>query len=146
MSFKIISPYTMKYGEFPDVLFGRATNGSLYFDSTHYIAKQGDEKKHCVNDFNQKFRHWIEAISQAYSLPSDEIVFTDEATGHVLIEESLALLFVSYVDPDFCIYILERVSEVLQNGVSLSDTCVIHIIKERFSKDYLLAKMEEYGE
>lgn len=68
----------MRYGEFPDLSFGKSVRGAI---------------------------------------SPNEIVITDQATGHILIDESLALLFVSYVDADFCIYIIERLSEVLLNGV-----------------------------
>lgn len=141
---KITSPYKMRYGEFPDLLFGKSVNGAHYFDFTHYITQQGDENKHSVEDFVLKFKPWFEAVSIAYELSPDEIIATDQATGHILIDESLALLFVSYVDADFCIYIIERLSEVLLNGVALSDTSILQMVKGRFSIEYLLTIIKEH--
>lgn len=136
----------MRYGEFPDVLFGKTENGGLYFDSTHYIAKKGDKSKHSIEDFTQKFKHWIEAVCKVYRISPDEVIIIDEATQHVLIDETLALLFIAYVDMDFCIYMIERVSELQLNGFALSDTCIMDMLKERFSTDFLLANMKQDGE
>ena len=38
------------------------------------------------------------------------MIIRDEASGHLLIDECLALLFVVYIDPAFGVYLLERVT------------------------------------
>lgn len=65
------------------------------------------------------------------------MIVQDETTGHILIDESLALLFVAYIDPDFGIYMLERISEMLWRGITLSDTHVLMLANERLTKDQL---------
>lgn len=68
---------------------------------------------------------------------------TDEATGHVLIDQSLALLFVGYIDPAFGVYMTERMSELFLDGVTLSDTRIVQAIRNRLTKDELLKLIDE---
>lgn len=127
----------IRYGEFPDLLFGKSDDGLVYFDATHYILQKGDVRKHNIKSFEIGFMHWKNAVHEAYSIPAQDMVVTDEVTGHLLIEESLALLFVAYIDPEFAVYILERISEMLLRGITLSDTRILMLASERLSKDQL---------
>lgn len=137
MKLKTVTPYTLKYREFPELLFGKSETGIVYFDATFYVMQKGDSQKHSPVDFIRKFAHWFDSVKTAYEIPDNEVVITDEATGHVLIDESLALLFVAYIDPAFGVYMLERVSEMLLDGVTLSDTRIIQMIRDRLTKETL---------
>ena len=53
-------------------------------------------------------------------------------------EESLALLFVAYVDPAFGVYMLERVAEMLVRGIVISDITLLTLIRERLTMDDIL--------
>ncbi len=143
MKLKTTSPFTIMYKEFPELLFRTSATGSIYFDATSYIKEKGDIKKHSPIDFARKFSYWFTSVKEIYEIPDGEIMATDEATGHILIDESLALLFVSYVDPVFGIYLLERVSEILLNGVALSDTYIMGVVRNRFTKDVLIKLFDE---
>lgn len=133
----------IKYGEFPDLLFGKSDDGLVYFDATHYIRQKGDVKKHNIKTFEIGFMHWKNAVRDAYSIPAEDMTVTDEATGHLLIEESLALLFVAYIDPEFAVHMLERISEMLLRGITLSDTRLLMLASERLSKDQLFNLNDE---
>lgn len=137
MKLKTVTPFTLKYREFPELLFGKSETGIVYFDATLYVMQKGDSQKHSPVDFIRKFAHWFDSVKTAYEIPDNEVVITDEATGHVLIDESLALLFVAYIDPAFGVYMLERVSEMLLDGVTLSDTRIIQMIRDRLTKETL---------
>lgn len=143
MKLKILTPYTFKYREFPELLFGKSESGIVYFDATLYVTQKGDSQKHSPVDFIRKFSYWFDSVRMAYEIPDNEVVITDEATGHVLIDESLALLFVAYIDPSFGVYMLERVSEMLLDGVTLSDTRIIQMIRERLTKETLSNLIED---
>lgn len=143
MNRKTVTPFTFKYWEFPELLFGKSETGIVYFDATFYVIQKGDSQRHSPVDFIRKFAHWFESVKAAYEIPDNEVVITDEATGHVLIDESLALLFVAYIDPSFGVYMLERVSEMLLDGVTLSDTRIIQMIRERLTKETLSNLIEE---
>lgn len=133
----------VKYGEFPDLLFGKSGDGLVYFDATHYILQKGDVRKHNVKSFEIGFMHWRNAARDAYSIPVEDMTVIDEVTGHLLIEESLALLFVAYIDPEFAVYMLERISEMLLRGITLSDTRLLMLASERLSKDQLFNLNDE---
>lgn len=125
----------VKYLEFPDLLFGISEEGNTYFDATNYILSKGDVKIHNIKSFNIGFHFWKKAICDAYQIQEDKMVIKDEETGHILIDESLSLLFISYIDPSFAVYIVERVSEMLLTGIVLSDTSLLMMVRERFSKN-----------
>lgn len=143
MVLKISAPLSVRYGEFPELLFGTSANGAAYFDATLYIAEKGDAKRHSPVDFIRKFSFWFESVKVAYEIADNEIIITDEATGHILIDESLALLFVAYVNPDFGVHILERVSEMLLDGITLSDTRIIQVVRNRLTKEVLSNLIKE---
>lgn len=128
----------IRYREFPELLFGESpNNGPSYFDATHYIRSQGDERRHSVKEFRVAFHHWITALSKIYSIEKDDLVIRDASSGHILIDESLALLFVVYIDPDFGAYMLERTSELLVEGFSVSDSWLIMAAGSRLTIEEL---------
>lgn len=129
---------TIRYREFPELLFGESPNsGSTYFDATHFIRSRGDEHRHNVKEFRIAFHHWITTLTNMYDIEKEALVIRDETSGHLLIDECLALLFVVYVDPDFGVYILERVSELLIDGFSVSDSWLVMAAGNRFTIEEL---------
>ena len=113
MKVKSVPCSIIRYREFPDLLFGTAEDGIEYFDATHYLLTKGDFKKHNIPSFKVGFTHWINAVRDAYSLSLDDMIISDRATGHTLIDSSLALLFAAYLDPGFGVWMMERISEML---------------------------------
>lgn len=144
METETINCAQVRYKEFPELCFGVSSKGVGYFDATNYILNKGDIRRHSVEDFKIKFAHWIKAVCNAYGLELIHIVITNHRE-HYLIDESLALIFISYIDPEFGVYMLERISEMLITGVTLSDTNIMVIAKERLSREQLtiLLKDEE---
>lgn len=133
-----LSCTTVKYNEFPDLLFGTDEKENGYFNATHFISKKGDPEKHNVRSFDMKFIHWKNALCEAYDLQSEDVMLTNKQTGDILIDESFALLFVAYIDPAFGVYMIDRMSEMLLNGIVLSDSAIVMLSKERLSKEQLL--------
>ena len=129
---------TIRYREFPELLFGESPNsGSTYFDATHFIRSRGDERRHNVQEFRIAFHHWITTLTNMYGIEKEALVIRDETSGHLLIDECLALLFVVYVGPDFGVYILERISELLIDGFSVSDSWLVMAAGNRFTIEEL---------
>lgn len=97
----------IRYREFPDLLFGTLReDGPVYFDATRFIQAKGDARRHNVRDFRVAFHHWATALADAYGIDREKMIIRDEASGHLLIDECLALLFVVYIDPAFGVYLL----------------------------------------
>lgn len=130
------SRYEIRYREFPELVFTVRGDGCEYFDAFLYIKNKGDPDVHSVQGFRTAFSHWIKAVRDAYSL-SDENIFITAPNGHQLIDYALALLFVAYVNPDFGVYMTERISDMLLRGIVLSDTCLLLMAKDRLSKEQL---------
>jgi hypothetical protein len=127
----------IRYREFPEMLFGEVERGAAYFNADRYIREKGDAAIHSVEKFRAEFGFWIRAVSEAYGLNAEELFIRDKATGDMLAEESLSLLFIAYIDSGFAVYMLERMSEMLLNGMVLSDTALVSMAKERLSKEDL---------
>lgn len=128
----------IRYREFPDLLFGTLReDGPVYFDATRFIQAKGDARRHNVRDFRVAFHHWITALADAYGIDREKMIIRDEASGHLLIDECLALLFVVYIDPAFGIHLLERMSELLSGGFTVSDTWLVQAAGLRFTKEEL---------
>ncbi|CAL9784793.1 DUF1367 domain-containing protein [Bacteroides fragilis] len=136
----------IRYKEFPELLFGtsRDGDGPYYFDATHFIRARGNGQRHNVREFRLAFHHWIEALSGAYGIDTEDLVVRDEASGHLLIDECLALLFVVYIEPSFGAYMLERLSEMLIDGFSVSDTWLAKAAGLRFTREELTQILENY--
>ena len=136
MNIENIACTQMRYQEFPDLLFGTSTKGLVYCNATDFIQKKGEAEKHTVTDFNTKFAFWIDAVCETYGLKSDNVVIMNEK-GQYLIEESLALILITYIDSAFGVYMLERITEMLVSGVALSDTNLMLMVKDRLSEEQI---------
>lgn len=143
MIIKPLQCQIIRYREFPDLLFGKLQDSQFfYFDATHYIQKKGDVRKHNIRDFQISFQHWITAAKKTYEIQPEDLMICDEATGHILIDECLALPFLVYIDPGFGMYIMERISEMLINGVAVSDTWLIQATRLRFTTEELISNLK----
>lgn len=141
MKVKKIPCRLIRYKEFPELLFGASPDEeAVYFDATHFIRSQGDERRHNVQEFRVAFHHWITALSLVYEIDRDDLFIRDETSGHLLIDECLALLFVVYIEPQFGAYMLERMSEMLIDGFSVSDTWLVMAAGNRFTPEELTQK------
>ena len=77
-----------------------------------------------------------------YSIDKEDLVICDETSGHLLIDECLALLFVVYIDPAFGAYMLERVSELLIDGFTVSDSWLVMAAGNRFTLEELTKNLK----
>ncbi|MDR1718033.1 MAG: hypothetical protein LBS20_19525 [Prevotella sp.] len=139
---KISSCNQIKYREFPELLFGLSEDGIEYFNATYYIHEKGNVNTHTVEAFETEFLRWIKPVTESYSIPSQDVIVSEADTGHLMIEESLSLLFMAYMDPDFGVYMLERISEMLIAGIALSDTTLITMARNRFTNNDLTESLQ----
>lgn len=131
MKCNLRTSFSLRYLEFPELMFASDSKNRYYFDATLYIEQKGDVSKHSPSDFARTHALWINAICKYYDDDESSIIVSDEKTEHILIDESLALLFVAYIDPAFAVHILERMSEMLLNGFVLSDSCISQMAGDR---------------
>ena len=138
MKVKKVPCRLIRYREFPELLFGTSSeNEPVYFDATHFIRSKGDERRHNVQEFRIAFHHWITALTDIYKIDKEDLIIREESSGHLLIDECLAILFIVYVDPSFGAYMIERISELLIDGFSVSDTWLALAVGHRFTIEEL---------
>lgn len=120
--------------EFPKLLFGNHSDGSKYFDATFYLQEKDPSGKLNVEDFFKQFNFQIKAITKTYNLQHEQLVLINNK-GHQLINGHFCYPFLSYIDPQFCVYINEIIEELFVHGVVVSDTHLITSIKRRLTPE-----------
>lgn len=144
MKTKFLQCRVVRYGEFPDLLFGKSQEeGVFYFNATYFIQRRGNPAKHNIRDFRIGFQHWITAAEKTYEIEREDLIICDEATGDILIDECLALPFIAYIEPGFAMYMMERMSEMLLNGITVSDTWLLQNARLRFTKEELILNLQK---
>nr|DAP98367.1 MAG TPA: hypothetical protein [Bacteriophage sp.] len=128
-----------RFGEFPELLFGIYPNDRAYFDVTHFLNTLGWETEPHFTEFSNAFAFWIKLLGKTFGLSREELLFTDTDTGHIMAEESLALLFVVYTDPAFGIYLIESMTQMLLEGFVCSDTYLLTQLRNRFTTEELIS-------
>ncbi|MDR2915756.1 MAG: hypothetical protein LBV74_13130 [Tannerella sp.] len=121
----------VRYREFPHVLFGQSGDGIIYFDAAACIGKEKNGENHSVPAFSEKFSWWIHILSEAYGVPAGKMIIQNGDEGNLLLEESLFLPFMAYLDAAFAVYMLERISEMLVTGIVLSDSALVSMARDR---------------
>jgi hypothetical protein len=117
------------FAEFPDLLFG--TDGRvLVFDATKGIAKYPQLS---IEKFFQAFEFQIDALLKTYGFTEAVYQNTD---GHILLDSRLVYMFASYISPDFIAHLNDRIDELFERGICISDTYLLLAAKERLSSDY----------
>ena len=145
MKVKKVPCRSIRYKEFPDLLFGTPQEGApAYFDATHFIQSRGDEKRHSLAAFLEALHLWLADLCRQYDIDREDLFIRDEASGHLLIDECLALLFVVYIEPPFGVYLLERISEMFVDGFTVSDTWLVQSVGLRFTNEELTQILEHH--
>lgn len=67
-----------------------------------------------------------------------DLVVMDNKSEHILMDESLSLLFIAYTDSSFAIYLLDRMAEMLINGFVLSDTAIVIMVQDRLTREDII--------
>lgn len=122
--------------EFPELLFGTHVDNSRFFDATHYLSIKDPNHKLSVEDFFKKIDFQINAIAKTYQISEKELAIIN-TVGHQLINGCLCYPFLSYVDPQFCVYINEIIDELFTVGIVVSDTHLLTLVKKRLTPELL---------
>ncbi len=131
--------FESRFGEFPELLFARYDDTRIYFDMTRFLRSLKLDPERKISEFTEGFALWIGNLGKVYGIPPDELFAVDSATGHRLAEESLALPFLTCVDPVFGVYLLESMSQMLSVGIVCSDTYILMQAHDRFTVEELIS-------
>lgn len=128
--------------EFPEILTVTTDDdGITYFDATAYLETKKD-KNLSVDKFFYHFRYLHYNMLQRYGLDAKQTVLVDRSS-HILIDARFAYLFISYVEPDFLLYINGILIELFANGMVLSERYIAQLAKERLPQDVLMMLANE---
>lgn len=128
------------FPEFADLLFGTHTDGSVYFDASAFADSKGLGPS-AVDAFFNAYSTPINAIISLSELrPAD--ICTRNPEGHLLIESSLTYLFISFVEPRFLLYMMDRMNELFSQGITVSDTYLVTKMKSRIPKEVIMKLMD----
>lgn len=111
--------------------FYRTDADLYYFDATHFMKKVPLQENLSVENFRKVFSYLIGAVIEVSGIDDADLYIRDDA-GTEFLEESLALLFLSYVDRGFAPYLIERMEELIRFGFSINDNMVQFFYKTRF--------------
>lgn len=126
------------FPEFPELLFGDSVDNSIkYFDATEYLNQLGLTPHYDAESFLSAYFHPINALITAYNL-NKNLVCVNNTEGHLLIDCTLAYLFISYTNPDFLAYLNDRVDEMFTHGFCVSDRYLYRKAKERLTPEVFL--------
>lgn len=121
---------------FPELHFGTHSDGNVFFDATFYLQTKSLDQKFNIEDFFQQYKYPIQSIVNVENRTIEELVCINNE-GHQLINGCLCYLFISYVDPQFCVYISDVMNELFVTGFVISDTHLIYLIRNRLSPELL---------
>lgn len=123
-----------KFPDIPDLKFYRTDADIYYFDATHFIQKAPLHEKLSVENFRKVFSYLISALTEASGIDEADLYIRDDS-GKEFLEESLAMLFLSYVDRWFGPYLIERMEELIRFGFSINDNMAQFFYKTRFANN-----------
>lgn len=121
---------------FPELHFGEHSDGSRWFDATFYLKTKVPNSILSVEDFFQQFHYPIQSIANIEQHAVEALTCINHE-GHQLINGCLCYLFLSYVDPQFCVYCNDVMDELFITGFVISDTHLIALVKNRLSPELL---------
>lgn len=130
--------------EFPELLFGRQNEWSAtYFDASVFTSQKNLSSSTPVK-FLEAYEVPIRALLGELQLDSADALFMN-TEGHFIIDSLLLYLFLSFTDPRFMLYMFDRMDDLFQTGVAVSDTTVIRLAKSRIPADILRQLSDDAG-
>lgn len=123
-----------KFPDIADLKFYRTEADLYYFDATHLVGKAPFNEKLSIGNFREVFSYLIDALTEASGITAADLYIRDDS-GTEFLEESLAMLFLSYVDRSFGPYMIERMEELIRFGFSINDNMAQFFYHTRFSNN-----------
>lgn len=129
------------YPEFPNLFFGKINDKQLVFDATAYCA-QGDLKEIENHTFQTLNKRYIQSLVTTGMAQGDKLFYLNR-DGHILMDRSLAFLFMAFVDENMFSYFNSLLQELIVNGIALSDSFVFTMASEKIPSEILLQIIKE---
>lgn len=129
--------YRAWYPELPDLLFGHVM-GVDVFNATKFLElRNADLEVFTVDDFKERNEPLINYYAEKLKINDPTELFLVDDNGDTMIHAHLSFAFVAYVDPNFSIYMHDRMHELFTNGFLVSDNYLVVSAKQRLPKNIL---------
>lgn len=129
--------YRAWYPELPDLLFGHVI-GVDVFNATKFLElRNADLEVFTVDDFKDRNKSLINYYADKLKINDSNELFLVDDNGDTMMHAYLAFAFVAYVDPNFSIYMHDRMHELFTNGFLVSDNYLVVSAKQRLPKKVL---------
>lgn len=119
------------YPELPNLLLGTVDCTDM-FNASEFLVRRKSDKD--VIGFILQYKETIDKYAD--KLGMKQLIFRTQ-NNEYLIHAHLAFAFVSYVDPNFTIYMHDRMHELFSNGFLVSDNYLAVSAKQRLPKKVL---------
>lgn len=119
------------FPEFPHLLFGESIdNGIRYFDATTYLQQTNSTIK--VEHFFSLYSGAVQTIKENANIADSDVCGRGQ-NGHVFIHSDFTHIFIMCTDPNYLVYVCERLDDLLESGFALSDR---RIVFEAISRNF----------
>lgn len=122
---KIVECQENIFPDIPDIFVGNINPEKIVFDATAYCEAVDAELPPYSAFYTQCYRY-IDAICKNTEKKSSELFYVN-TDKHLLIDVSLALIFIQYVNPETCFYFNNMVITCLTNGIAFSEGFVMQM-------------------
>lgn len=119
------------YPELPDLLLGTVDCTDM-FNASEFLVRRKSDKD--VTGFILQYEETINKYAD--KLEMKQLIFRTQ-NNEYLIHAHLSFAFVSYVDPNFTVYMHDRMHELFSNGFLVSDNYLAVSAKRRLPKKVL---------
>lgn len=121
--------------EMNGLFFGEVGRNQAVFDYTAYIEHNGlDLIDH--KTFMRANKRYIEFLAKSKGRKTSEL-FYQNTNGHILVAAELVFLFLSFANPEMCVYFNGLIGDVIASGAAYSDGFVYSAAAERLPTEVL---------
>lgn len=127
--------------EMKGLYFGMLSHDMMVFDYTAYIEEnQLDNVDYKV--FMRLNRHYIESLSKLTGTGTSNM-FYQNTNGHILVADTLAFLFLMFINPEMLEYFTSLLAEAMSEGVVYTHGYIYTQAAQKLPTDILQSIIKE---
>lgn len=117
------------------IMMGSISDELRVFDADYYCAERGIEAEDWTV-FTRIHKFYIERIAKMSDKQTSEMFYRN-TDGHLLMDEQLVFLYIMYRDEIAMSYLFSMLSDVLTEGIALSDSYLYSTVSSRFPREFV---------
>lgn len=128
------------FEDFNGLTVGRLADNDAVFDATAYCEANGLETAD-YRSFSRTNKRYIEALIKSGQIKREKMFYLN-TNGHLLVNISLAYLFLAFYVSDIYVYFDSLINDIITDGVAFSDNYVVRLASERVPSEMLQTIIE----